>query len=327
MEESLTLEQQGEAAQEFLAGLVREFGLDATVGFSEVDEDTVQVSASGDDLGLLVGPAGATLAAVQDLTRTFVQRQSENRTDRILVDVGGYREKRNAALTPVRRGDRRGGQEQRGGACPRADVARRPEGDPRHGQRDRRGGDPIGRRGAVAVRGDRPGLTFSWLGAVTTWHGSARCHGRVPGRKRGQEPAPAWESEDMSTTGPGRTYSEQLRRRVEPDVRLALARSFELGFLGSMPIADQIDHALGFVAVVEESPGGRTGGVIDLGTGGGVPGLVLVRAGPDARIVLMDASERRTEFLVEVLDGWEGGGRGRGRQGPGRGVGPEDRAA
>jgi spoIIIJ-associated protein len=98
MEESLTLEQQGEAAQQFLSGLVREFGLDATVDFSEVDEDTVQVSASGDDLGLLVGPRGATLAAVQDLTRTFVQRQSENRTDRILVDVGGYREKRTAAL-------------------------------------------------------------------------------------------------------------------------------------------------------------------------------------------------------------------------------------
>ena len=98
MEESLTLEQQGEAAQQFLAGLVQEFGLDATVGFTEIDEDTVQVSAKGDDLGLLVGPRGATLAAVQDLTRTFVQRQSENRTDRILVDVGGYREKRNAAL-------------------------------------------------------------------------------------------------------------------------------------------------------------------------------------------------------------------------------------
>jgi spoIIIJ-associated protein len=98
MEESLTLDQQGEAAQEFLSGLIREFGLDATVGFAEIDEDTVQVAAVGDDLGLLVGPRGATLAAVQDLTRTFVQRQSENRTDRILVDVGGYREKRTAAL-------------------------------------------------------------------------------------------------------------------------------------------------------------------------------------------------------------------------------------
>src|SRR5665213_2034972 len=98
MEESLTLEQQGEAAQQFLSGLIQEFGLDATVSFSEVDEETVQVAATGDDLGLLVGPRGATLSAIQDLTRTFVQRQSESRTDRILVDVAGYREKRSAAL-------------------------------------------------------------------------------------------------------------------------------------------------------------------------------------------------------------------------------------
>jgi spoIIIJ-associated protein len=98
VEESLTLEQQGEAAQEFVEGLVREFGLNAEVAFAEIDEDTVQVAATGDDLGLLVGPRGATLAAVQDLTRTFVQRQSENRTDRILVDVAGYRQKRVAAL-------------------------------------------------------------------------------------------------------------------------------------------------------------------------------------------------------------------------------------
>ena len=98
MEESLTLEQQGEAAQQFLSGLVEEFGLQADITFSELDEETVQVAAAGDDLGLLVGPRGATLAAVQDLTRTYVQRQSENRTDRILVDVAGYREKRNAAL-------------------------------------------------------------------------------------------------------------------------------------------------------------------------------------------------------------------------------------
>jgi spoIIIJ-associated protein len=98
MEESLTLEQQGQAAADFVSGLVREFGLNADVGYVEIDEETVQIAAAGEDLGLLVGPRGATLSAVQDLTRTFVQRQSENRTDRILVDVGGYREKRVAAL-------------------------------------------------------------------------------------------------------------------------------------------------------------------------------------------------------------------------------------
>jgi spoIIIJ-associated protein len=98
MEESLTLEQQGAAAKEFLEGLVESFGFDAEVGVKELDEDTVEIAAVGDDLGLLVGPRGVTLAAVQDLTRTVVQRQSEARTDRILVDVAGYREKRIAAL-------------------------------------------------------------------------------------------------------------------------------------------------------------------------------------------------------------------------------------
>jgi spoIIIJ-associated protein len=98
VEESLTIEQQGAAGKEFVVGLIQEFGLQADVEIREIDEETVEVAAIGDDLGLLVGPRGATLAAVQDLTRTFVQRQSENRTDRILVDVGGYREKRSAAL-------------------------------------------------------------------------------------------------------------------------------------------------------------------------------------------------------------------------------------
>jgi 16S rRNA (guanine527-N7)-methyltransferase len=96
------------------------------------------------------------------------------------------------------------------------------------------------------------------------------------------------------------------RQRVHPMVRQALSRSFELGFLGSMPIEDQIDHGLGFVVIMEAVLGGPPSGVIDLGTGGGVPGLVLASCWPDTRVVLIDASERRTSFLQEVLDGWPG---------------------
>jgi 16S rRNA (guanine527-N7)-methyltransferase len=103
---------------------------------------------------------------------------------------------------------------------------------------------------------------------------------------------------------------ELLRARIGPDVRPALTRSFELGFLGSMPIDDQIDHALGFVAVLETCLGGPPGSVIDLGTGGGVPGLVLLSCWPDTRVVLMDASERRSEFLSETLETWTVTGHG-----------------
>lgn len=109
----------------------------------------------------------------------------------------------------------------------------------------------------------------------------------------------------MSSDGTGGDVLGALRGRVAPPVRVALTRSSEFGFLGSMPISEQIDHALGFVTVLEAMLGGAPRSVIDLGTGGGVPGLVLVSCWPRSRVVLMDASERRTAFLSETLDGWE----------------------
>jgi len=112
----------------------------------------------------------------------------------------------------------------------------------------------------------------------------------------------------MPTSGTDDDVLVVLRPRVDPMLRRALSRSFELGFLGSMPIEAQIDHALGFVSVVETRLGGPPSSVIDLGTGGGVPGLILGSCWPEARVVLMDASERRTQFLAETLDEWPASG-------------------
>ena len=97
---------------------------------------------------------------------------------------------------------------------------------------------------------------------------------------------------------------QPLRERVDPALTPILQRSFDLGFLGNMPINDQIDHALGFVAILEATRTGPPVSVLDLGTGGGVPGLVLMSCWPRTRIVLVDASERRTTFLSEVVEGW-----------------------
>ncbi|MGO9857494.1 MAG: RNA-binding cell elongation regulator Jag/EloR [Acidimicrobiales bacterium] len=98
MADGMTLEEQGEAGRAFLTGLLSEFGMEGTVECRMLDEDTVEIAATGEDLGILVGPRGSTLSAVQDLTRAVVQRQCPSRTDRILVDVAGYRERRSAAL-------------------------------------------------------------------------------------------------------------------------------------------------------------------------------------------------------------------------------------
>lgn len=41
---------------------------------------------------------------------------------------------------------------------------------------------------------------------------------------------------------------------------------------------------------------------LDLGSGGGVPGLVLARVWPDSTWVLLDAHTRRTAFLTEAVE-------------------------
>jgi spoIIIJ-associated protein len=98
MAEGVTLEEQAEAAKDFLEGLLEAYGYEASVSTRVLDEDTIEVAATGGELGLLVGPRGSTLAALQDVTRTVVQHRFPTRTDRIVVDVGGYRQRRVAAL-------------------------------------------------------------------------------------------------------------------------------------------------------------------------------------------------------------------------------------
>jgi spoIIIJ-associated protein len=94
----LTLQEQGESAREFIEGLIEELGLDATVSLREVDPETIEVVVEGQELGILVGRGGATLGAIQELARTVVQSRTAGPTERILVDVAGYRAKRAEAL-------------------------------------------------------------------------------------------------------------------------------------------------------------------------------------------------------------------------------------
>ena len=99
MDQDVPLREQADVAREFLAGLLASFDVDGKIDVREIDEDTVELAVEGDaDLRLLIGPSGATLTAVQELTRRAVQRQTGARNGRLLVDVAGYRRKRKAAL-------------------------------------------------------------------------------------------------------------------------------------------------------------------------------------------------------------------------------------
>jgi spoIIIJ-associated protein len=96
--EDVSLTEQGDVARQFLEGLLEQIGMSGSVAVREIDEDTVEVAVEGDDLGLLIGPRGNTLSALQEVTRTVVQRQTAGRNGRLLVDVAAYRQKRRVAL-------------------------------------------------------------------------------------------------------------------------------------------------------------------------------------------------------------------------------------
>lgn len=93
------LVEQGELVRGFLLDLVDAFGFDAEVTATPAEEGAVELAVTGGDLGLLIGPKGATLQAIQELSRSVLQRQLPGEVHaRIRVDVSGYRARRREAL-------------------------------------------------------------------------------------------------------------------------------------------------------------------------------------------------------------------------------------
>ena len=86
-----------EAATTFLQGVMDAAGLRASVT-ATVEGEEIDISVAGDDLTVFVGPKGATLTALQDLTRVVSQRRLGDHDTRLRIDVGGYRERRREAL-------------------------------------------------------------------------------------------------------------------------------------------------------------------------------------------------------------------------------------
>lgn len=76
-----------------------------------------------------------------------------------------------------------------------------------------------------------------------------------------------------------------------------LRRSQAAGLLGPGPIERHVEHAGAFIDATP--PPHR---FLDLGSGGGVPGLVLAIDWPEALGTLVDAQARRVRFLSVAID-------------------------
>lgn len=83
-----------------------------------------------------------------------------------------------------------------------------------------------------------------------------------------------------------------VRRRLEKVLEVARDR----GALGPGPVGRHVEHSLALATIVGHSPTA----MVDLGSGGGVPGLVLALGWPDARVVLVDSMVKRCAWLREA---------------------------
>ncbi len=72
-----------------------------------------------------------------------------------------------------------------------------------------------------------------------------------------------------------------------------IADAQRLGMLGDRPPVEVVEHSRRFVTALAPV----VGSVVDIGSGGGVPGLVIAHDRPDLLVTLIDRRERRTDFL------------------------------
>jgi spoIIIJ-associated protein len=93
------LVREGDVAGDYLERLLDILDKDGDIDL-DVEGDRASVAIVGGKLGDLIGPDGATLEALQELTRLAVA-QSTGVRSRLMLDIGGYRAKRRADLTAL----------------------------------------------------------------------------------------------------------------------------------------------------------------------------------------------------------------------------------
>ncbi|HSP30074.1 MAG TPA: RsmG family class I SAM-dependent methyltransferase [Ilumatobacteraceae bacterium] len=96
-----------------------------------------------------------------------------------------------------------------------------------------------------------------------------------------------------------------MRGETAPELTAVLEDAQRLGFLGSRPIPEVVEHARGFVRAIEHRA--SHGSVLDLGSGGGVPGLVIAHDLPATHVTLLDRRAKRTDALERFVRrlGWQ----------------------
>ncbi len=317
------LEQEGEIAADYIEGLLDVADFDGDIDM-DVEGDRAVVSVVGATLDELVGDRGEVLDALQELTRLAVHRQTGART-RLMLDIGGYRAQRRADLSElganVAEEVKRTGEAKALGVdeCLRAEDRPRRRRGRRPAQRvgGHRPEPPSGRSScrlkvrfrSCRLRRPRPRVNCSARG----------CHRRRPtlrclpvaGVERGligpAEAGRIWERHLINSGLLAELLPARfLDGRLAGGDRAASAGAASGGVMASGESVVSQPVAGGPVAggPVPGAPaaGPIAGRVADLGSGAGLPGLVLAILRPDLQVTLVEPMARRTVFLAECVD-------------------------
>ena len=84
---------------------------------------------------------------------------------------------------------------------------------------------------------------------------------------------------------------------THPGLLQVLGDAQRIGALGSAPLAEIIAHAAAFADALPQS----TTSCIDLGSGAGVPGLVIAVIRPEMQLMLVDRRAKRTDALLRAV--------------------------
>jgi spoIIIJ-associated protein len=103
--EELPLSEAANAAADLLEQTLIRMGIAAQIDVEEVEEpqgpSTIYLDLSGENMGLLIGRHGETLAALQFLLGLMLNRRLGGRKARVVVDAEGYRERRARLLHDI----------------------------------------------------------------------------------------------------------------------------------------------------------------------------------------------------------------------------------